>query len=228
MGFRCFPNGKNAQVEPSHPQSRFWSCILPPISRSGFSATRSKAYQSPKSSSSRYGKRSLRREGNYDEPVEPCSPPPSGTQSGSAVELEEVFKKFDTNGDGKLSLSELSGLMRSLGGNPTEKELRLIVAAEDVGGDPYIDLTEFVLLNTEGVDSTRRLEDLKCAFRMFDKDGNGTISPLELRHVLTSLREPCTLSDCEAMIRTFDSNGDGLINFDEFTAMMNASESSLK
>lgn len=228
MGFPCLINRKNAQAEPSRPQSRCWSCILPPISRSVSSTARSKAYQSPKRSSSRYGKRSLRRERNDDEPVEPFSPPPSGTRSGSAMELEEVFKKFDTNGDGKLSLSELGTLMRSLGGNPTEEELRLIVEAADVGGDPYIDLTEFVLLNTEGVDSPRRLEDLKCAFRMFDRDGNGTISPLELLHVLTSLREPCTLSDCEAMIRTFDSNGDGLINFDEFTAMMNASDSSLK
>jgi len=226
MGFQCFLNRKKAQVEPSSRQSRFSSCILPPRSRSVSRASRSKTSQSPKSSSSRSGKRSLRREGKDDEPVELCSPPPpppSAMRSSSAVELEEVFKKFDANGDGRVSLLELGDLMRSLGGNPTEEELGLIVEATDFDGDEYIDLTEFVLLNTEGVDSSRRLEDLKAAFRMFDKDGNGTISPFELLHVLTSLREPCTLGDCEAMIRTFDSNGDGLIDFDEFTAMINAS-----
>ena len=35
-------------------------------------------------------------------------------------------------------------------------------------------------------------EDIIEAFRVFDKDGNGTISAAELRHVMTNLGEKLT------------------------------------
>jgi len=139
----------------------------------------------------------------------------------SAAELEDVFKKFDANGDGKISRSELSELMKSLGGNATEEEVGAMVSEADLDGDGYIDLSEFVALNTDQtVSSSRRLQDLKDAFNVFDRDGNGSISPSELHHVLTSLQEHCTIGDCHNMIKGVDSNGDGQVSFDEFMAMM--------
>jgi calcium-binding protein CML len=139
----------------------------------------------------------------------------------SAAELEDVFNKFDANGDGRISRSELSDLMKSLGGNVTEEEVGAMVSEADLDGDGYIDLSEFVALNTDQtVSSSRRLQDLKDAFNVFDRDGNGSISPSELHHVLTSLQENCTIGDCHNMIKDVDSNGDGQVSFDEFMAMM--------
>jgi len=139
----------------------------------------------------------------------------------SAAELEDVFKKFDANGDGRISRSELSDLIKSLGGNVTEEEVGAMVSEADLDGDGYITLSAFVALNTDQtVSSSRRVQDLKDAFNMFDRDGNGSISPSELHHVLTSLQEHCTLGDCHNMIKDVDSNGDGQVSFDEFMAMM--------
>jgi len=139
----------------------------------------------------------------------------------SAAELEDVFKKFDANGDGRISRSELSDLMKSLGGNVTEEEVGAMVSEADLDGDGYIDLSAFVALNTDQtVSSSRRVQDLKDAFNVFDRDGNGSISPSELHHVLTSLQENCTIGDCHNMIKDVDSNGDGQVSFDEFMAMM--------
>ena len=80
----------------------------------------------------------------------------------------------------------------------------------------------------------RRNEELKEAFRVFDIDGNGYITALELRweneqkcvkinifsHVMSNLGQ--RLSDCEVdeMIRRGDINNDGLINYEEFLKMM--------
>ena len=69
--------------------------------------------------------------------------------------------------------------------------------------------------STLTVSSSRRLQDLKDAFNMFDIDGDGFISPDELHKVLKSLQEQCTRIDCENMIKGVDSNGDGQVSYDE-------------
>ncbi|CAH1438916.1 unnamed protein product [Lactuca virosa] len=44
--------------------------------------------------------------------------------------MKEAFTLFDTDGDGKIAPSELGILMRSLGGNPTQAQLKSIIAEE--------------------------------------------------------------------------------------------------
>ncbi len=136
------------------------------------------------------------------------------------AELEQVFKKFDVNGDGKISSSELGSIMGSLGHPATEEELEKMIREVDADGDGYIDLNEFVELNTKGVDSDEALENLKDAFSVYDIDGNGVISAEELLKVMRSLGDECSLAECKKMISGVDRNGDGMISFDEFKVMM--------
>ena len=63
-------------------------------------------------------------------------------------------------------------------------------------------------------------EDIIEAFRVFDKDGNGTISAAELRHVMTNLGEKLTDEEVDEMIREADVNGDGIIDYKEFTKII--------
>ncbi|KAK4358468.1 hypothetical protein RND71_020697 [Anisodus tanguticus] len=65
-------------------------------------------------------------------------------------------------------------------------------------------------------------EELKEAFRVFDKDQNGFISAAELRHVMTNLGEKLTDEEVDEMIREADVDGDGQINYDEFVKVMMA------
>ena len=57
-------------------------------------------------------------------------------------------------------------------------------------------------------------DEMKAAFRVFDKDGNGQISVPELRHVMTSLGEDLTDEELDEMIREADYDGDGYVSYE--------------
>ncbi|XP_062110194.1 probable calcium-binding protein CML25 [Humulus lupulus] len=151
---------------------------------------------------------------------------PLGSRSQSVnardqiAELEQVFKKFDVNGDGKISSAELGAIMGSLGQPSGEEELEKMIKEVDADGDGFIDLSEFIELNTKGVDSDEVLENLKVAFSVYDIDGNGSISAEELNSVLKSLGDDCSIAECRKMISGVDCDGDGMISFEEFKLMM--------
>lgn len=135
-------------------------------------------------------------------------------------ELRQVFEKFDVNHDGKISSSELGSIMASLGQPATEEDLKKMLVEVDSDGDGFLDFDEFVELNTKGVDTDKILEDLKDAFKVFDLDGNGSITAEELQKVMKNLGDECSIAECRKMICGVDSDGDGTISFEEFKVMM--------
>ncbi len=64
-------------------------------------------------------------------------------------------------------------------------------------------------------------QELINAFRVFDKDGSGTISSDELRNVLKSLGEDLTDAELDEMIKMADRNGDGTIDCEASSHLRN-------
>jgi calmodulin len=79
--------------------------------------------------------------------------------------------------------------MRSLGQNPTEAELQDMINEVDANGDGVIDFPEFLTMMIRKMRNTDSEEEIKEAFRVFDKDGNGYISAAELRHAMMNMGE---------------------------------------
>ncbi|XP_065294671.1 calmodulin-like [Dermacentor albipictus] len=138
----------------------------------------------------------------------------------AVAELREAFALFDKDGDGAISTKELGTVMRSLGQNPTEAELSEIIAELDVDGNGTVDFPEFLALMSKKVRTTDTEEEIREAFRVFDRDGKGFIVAAELRHVMTTLGEKLTNEEVDAMIREADVDGDGQINYEEFVTLM--------
>ena len=49
-------------------------------------------------------------------------------------ELREAFALFDKDGDGSITTAELATVMRSLGQNPTEADLKQMIKEVDIDG----------------------------------------------------------------------------------------------
>jgi calmodulin len=136
------------------------------------------------------------------------------------AEFKEAFALFDKDGDGTITMTELGIVMKSLGQNPTDTELRDMISEVDSDGNGEIDFNEFLSLMARKMKSSDSEEDIREAFKVFDKDGNGFIDASELKHVMTNLGEKLTEEEVNEMIKEADTDGDGQINYEEFVKMM--------
>lgn len=128
---------------------------------------------------------------------------------------------FDSNiMPGSIDIKELGTVMRSLGQNPTAAELQDMVNEIDADGTGMIDFPEFLCMMARKMKDTDSEEDMLEAFRVFDRDGQGFISPAELRHVMTNLGEKLSDEEVDEMVREADVDGSGQINYEDFLKMM--------
>ncbi|KAK3578507.1 hypothetical protein CHS0354_007759 [Potamilus streckersoni] len=137
-------------------------------------------------------------------------------------EYYEAFKLLDTEDNGTITTKELGTAMKSLGQNLTEVELREMIKKDmNKDGDGTIDFPAFLammgmLRNT----TTFMEEEIKEAFKVLDKDGDGFLNTAELRRVMIDIGEKLTDMEVNQMIEEADADEDGQINYEEFVAVL--------
>ncbi|CAI2333793.1 unnamed protein product [Caenorhabditis sp. 36 PRJEB53466] len=94
----------------------------------------------------------------------------------------------------------------------------------DADGSGEIEFEEFAAMvanfvvnneNDEGLE-----EELREAFRLYDKEGNGYINVSDLRDILRALDDNVSEEELDEMIAEIDADGSGTVDFDEFMEMM--------
>ena len=136
------------------------------------------------------------------------------------MEFKAAFELFDKDRNGKITSKELGTVMRGLGQNPTEEELKQIIREVDLDGNGTIDFKEFLCLMVKKMKDTDTDEELLEAFKVFDRDGNGFITSHELRNIMNSLGEYLSTEEIIEMIKEADIDNDGQIDYEEFVKMM--------
>ena len=94
----------------------------------------------------------------------------------------------------------------------------------DSNGNGTIEFSEFLSKMAGKMAYSPSEKDIYDAFRVFDKDGNGFISPAELRYVMTKMGQVITDEEVDQMIQEADLDGDGQVNYREFVKMMTSAK----
>ena len=136
--------------------------------------------------------------------------------------LKNVFMSIDKNGDGQLTVAEIiEGIDKSgIKADALGIDIKEVLMNIDSNQSGCIDYTEFIAATLEKKKYMRE-DRLWSAFRVFDVDGNGTISKEELQKILLGGNVDIDGDkSIDEIIRECDLNGDGEISFDEFVKMM--------
>jgi len=84
-----------------------------------------------------------------------------------------------------------------------------------IPGDRSFALAELYQVMSRFLTDTRdKEEEIREAFRVFDRDGTGMISAAELRHVMTNIGEKLSDQEVDEMIREIDVDRDGQVNYE--------------
>ena len=143
-------------------------------------------------------------------------------QMKDVVNACKLFNQIDVNGDGKINKDELlKGLQNRIKSDTLKKDVDIIFQNIDMDNNGYIEYEEFV----RGAVSKERFINTKViqfAVRYFDKDGSGEITFDEIEAVFKdSIQDKSNVHEAlKKIIAEVDTNGDGIISFNEFADIM--------
>ncbi|GFO12054.1 calmodulin [Plakobranchus ocellatus] len=130
----------------------------------------------------------------------------------------EIFELFDKDKNGHICKEELGHVMRALDMDPTQKELDAAVKELDKDGNGVIEYHDFkfYMQKMKRLSYDERKNEMLRAFQLIDKNNDKFIDSKELMATLTSLGEPLSEAEVNAMIKVADVNKDGKIDYEEF------------
>ena len=133
-------------------------------------------------------------------------------------DLQEIFNKY-ADESGTVDENTLQLILKQILGKyiPKNQILSLIKKSE-------IDFDEFIKL-IKNIKEYIKLDQvyLKEVFKIFDREGEGYLSPQCVYHTFLALGETIKLEDITDVLKEYDLNGDGNLSFDEFKLLMNNS-----
>uniref|UniRef100_A0A8C6ULN8 Myosin, light chain 12, genome duplicate 2 n=1 Tax=Neogobius melanostomus TaxID=47308 RepID=A0A8C6ULN8_9GOBI len=115
-------------------------------------------------------------------------------------EFKEAFNMIDQNRDGFIDKEDLHDMLASLGKNPTDEYLEIMMNEKLNGTDP-----EDVIRN---------------AFACFDEEGTGIIQEEYLRELLTTMGDRFTDEDVDELFREAPIDKKGNFNYVAFTRIL--------
>ncbi|KAL6058302.1 Calmodulin [Balamuthia mandrillaris] len=133
-------------------------------------------------------------------------------------EIQEAFRCFDTDNDGKLAVAEIGTVIRALGKAPLQSEVEKM---EEEAGDGPIDFQTFLKFYNRKMKKPSDLErDMRDAFKALDDSGSGTLTAAELRMLLGSLGEPISGEEVDSLLKCVPMDNEGNLSYEELVDLL--------
>lgn len=98
-----------------------------------------------------------------------------------------LFKKFDKGKKNAVLVKDLGTMMRLLGYNPTEREIKEMVSKLDAEATGVFTKEAFFSCLARKERDSDTIQELTSAFKVFDKENNGKIEEKFLRYILCKI-----------------------------------------
>jgi len=146
-----------------------------------------------------------------------------GLENDQIDVLKKCFDGF-ADEDGAIPAEEVGNILAMMGLKGIKPAaLKDIIEEIDEDGSGLLEFGEFCQLAAKFLveeDEEALKKELKEAFRIYDKEGNGYISTDTLKEILKELDSKLTDEDLDNIIEEVDEDGSGTLDFDEFMDMM--------
>ena len=141
----------------------------------------------------------------------------------------DAFAMFDRDSDGVISADELEVMMAYLGNKVTPAEVGDIIAEAGSRKANSITVAQFNKLMDiqknpamrDRIGSSNIEDDIRLAFRLFDRDGDGIISTKEMKKALKHFGIALTERETELVIAEATiTSGDRTVDYEIFKKVM--------
>eukprot|EP00933_Yihiella_yeosuensis_P021570 TRINITY_DN17044_c0_g2_i1.p1 TRINITY_DN17044_c0_g2~~TRINITY_DN17044_c0_g2_i1.p1 ORF type:complete len:244 (-),score=51.27 TRINITY_DN17044_c0_g2_i1:29-721(-) len=157
-------------------------------------------------------------------------PPPRSPEEMRGMLLRSTFEAADKDGSGMLNKAEVGLMLRRIKEDMSRDAIQKTFELMDGNRDGKISYDEFSRwleqesqksLAQELASMTATITGaVSSTFRIWDKDGSGTISGKELEVVLRSACPNMTPQELDLMFKALDSSGDGAVSYSEFVSFL--------
>ena len=144
----------------------------------------------------------------------------SGANKPIELNFKENFASIDKDGDGLITRDDLIAHLKALDEPPTESQLGRLMSEVVTDDNGMIDYAAFLAITTKQIRYAELVDEVKNIFAMLDHDGDGFITPDELRRMMPMVNENASDQEVEDMIKVADIDGDGRVSLDEFVQML--------
>ena len=137
-------------------------------------------------------------------------------------ELHEAFNIFDDNSNGTITSDKLFLLLNSLKIHLSKNEFETMIKSIGVDKNNQINFAQFLKIIAKRVQKNDIDEEkyFRKLFDSMDRNKSGRISIHEIRYIVMHSNQNITEREIEMLIGEADSDGDGLISYDEFLSFM--------